>query len=40
MALALARGWALREIRPERRTLEDLFVEITAREEAEAPAAR
>jgi ABC-2 type transport system ATP-binding protein len=32
-ALAVARGWKVRELRPERRTLEDLFVQITTREE-------
>jgi ABC-2 type transport system ATP-binding protein len=33
-ALAGERGWALRELRPERQTLEDLFVRITGQEEA------
>jgi ABC-2 type transport system ATP-binding protein len=32
-ALAVERGWKMRELRPERRTLEDLFVQITTREE-------
>jgi ABC-2 type transport system ATP-binding protein len=32
-ALAAARGWTLRELRPERQTLEELFVQITARED-------
>jgi ABC-2 type transport system ATP-binding protein len=32
--LAAERGWRLRELRPERKTLEDLFVQITNREEA------
>jgi ABC-2 type transport system ATP-binding protein len=38
-ALAVERGWQLRELRPERKTLEDLFVQITGREEAALPAA-
>jgi ABC-2 type transport system ATP-binding protein len=33
-ALAAQRGWAVRELRPERQTLEELFVQITSREEA------
>ncbi|MCS7045529.1 MAG: ABC transporter ATP-binding protein [Gemmataceae bacterium] len=32
--LAAAKGWKVREIRPERPTLEDLFVQITGRENA------
>jgi ABC-2 type transport system ATP-binding protein len=32
--LASERGWKVREIRPERRTLEDFFVQITGRENA------
>jgi ABC-2 type transport system ATP-binding protein len=32
-ALAVQRGWKVQELRPERQTLEDLFVRITAREE-------
>jgi ABC-2 type transport system ATP-binding protein len=31
--LAVDKGWKLRELRPQRQTLEDLFVSITAREE-------
>jgi ABC-2 type transport system ATP-binding protein len=30
--LAVQRGWKLRELRPERRTLEDLFVQITSQD--------
>jgi ABC-2 type transport system ATP-binding protein len=33
-ALAAKRGWTLRELRPERQTLEELFVQITGREDA------
>jgi len=32
-ALAAQRGWQVRELKPERQTLEDLFVRITGREE-------
>jgi ABC-2 type transport system ATP-binding protein len=32
-ALSVTQGWALRELRPRRRTLEDLFVRITGAEE-------
>ena len=31
--LAVARGWKLKELRPERQTLEDLFVRITESED-------
>jgi ABC-2 type transport system ATP-binding protein len=34
-ALALERGWKVHELRPERQTLEDLFVRITSRSEEE-----
>jgi ABC-2 type transport system ATP-binding protein len=37
-ALAGERGWALRELRPERQTLEDLFVRITGEKEIPAEA--
>jgi ABC-2 type transport system ATP-binding protein len=37
-ALAVDRGWRLRELRPERQTLEDLFVRLTSREEPERDA--
>jgi len=37
-ALAMQRGWKLRELRPERQTLEELFVQITAREDTAAEA--
>jgi len=37
-ALASQRGWNLRELRPERQTLEELFVRITAREDTAAEA--
>ena len=32
-ALATQRGWSLREVRPERQTLEEMFVQITSRED-------
>jgi ABC-2 type transport system ATP-binding protein len=32
-ALATQRGWGLREVRPERQTLEEMFVQITSRED-------
>jgi ABC-2 type transport system ATP-binding protein len=35
-ALAVRSGWNLRELRPERQTLEELFVQITSREDAPA----
>jgi ABC-2 type transport system ATP-binding protein len=37
-ALSVDKGWKMRELRPERQTLEDLFVEITGRTEATATA--
>ncbi len=33
-SLTLERGWKLREIRPERETLEDIFVKVTGQEDA------
>lgn len=33
-SLAVERGWQVRELKPERQTLEDLFVRITGREES------
>jgi ABC-2 type transport system ATP-binding protein len=38
-ALAVERGWKVRELRPERQTLEDLFVRITAPESPDGEAA-
>jgi len=36
-ALSVVHGWKIREIRPQGQTLEDLFVRLTAEEEAAAP---
>jgi ABC-2 type transport system ATP-binding protein len=37
-ALSVAQGWSLRELKPQRQTLEDLFVRITGAEDAEKQA--
>jgi len=36
-ALAVEQGWKVREMRPERQTLEEMFVQITSREESYQP---
>lgn len=38
-ALSVVHGWSVREIRPQRQTLEDFFVRLTSQEEAKEPAA-
>jgi hypothetical protein len=33
-ALAIKQGWSLREVRPQKRSLEEMFVELVEEEEA------